>query len=127
MYSKFLVNKEVTITIIFGQYDEATKTKIILIMNYAVDRQTGRLTKFPNRLHTICFDSNNSSLSYAPYKQVVAVKSLNNYSNNKPYDPHSFKEEVKIKYNAVKVITGKFSNGTAAMMVLLAAVVPVNN
>ena len=52
------------------------------------------------------------------------MKTLNNYSNNKPHDPHGFKEEVKIKYFAVKVITGKFPNGTAVMMILFAAVAP---
>ena len=41
---------------------------------------------------------------------------MNNYSNNKPHDPHGFKEEVKIKYDVVKVIAG---NGTAAMIELL--------
>ena len=50
---------------------------------------------------------------------------MNNYSNNKPHDPHGFKEEVKIKYDAVKAITGKFPNGTAAMTALLAAAPPV--
>ena len=29
------------------------------------------------------------------------------------------KEEVKIKYDSVKAITGKFPNGTATMMTLL--------
>ena len=52
------------------------------------------------------------------------MKQLNNNSNNKPNDPHGFKEEVKIKYNAVKEITRKFPNGTAAMMTLFAAVAP---
>ena len=49
---------------------------------------------------------------------------MNNYSNNKPHDPHGFKKEVKIKHNAVKAITGKFPNKTAAMMALLAAAAP---
>ena len=44
---------------------------------------------------------------------------MNNYSNSKPHDPHDFKEEVKIKYNAVKTIAGRFPNGTATMMALL--------
>ena len=48
---------------------------------------------------------------------------MNNYSNNKAHDPHGSKEEVKIKYDAVKAITGKFPNGTAAMMALLGAAV----
>ena len=70
------------------------------------------------------FGSNNNGLSYTPYKQVIAVKSLNNFSNNKPHDPRGFKEEVKIKYNTVKEITRNFPNGTAVMMVLLAAAAP---
>ena len=69
----------------------------------------------------IIFGDDDGDLSYTPYKQVVTVKLLNNFSNNKLHDPHGFKEEVKIKYNSVKAITGKFPNGTAAMMVLLAA------
>ena len=119
-YSKFLADKEALITIIFGQCDKATKTKISLGTNYAADRQAGKLIAFLNQLRTICFSSDNAGLSYAPYKQGVAVKLLNNYSNNKPHDPHSFKEEVKIKYN----ITGKFPNVTAVMMALLAAAAP---
>ena len=48
---------------------------------------------------------------------------MNNYSNNKPHDPHGFKEEVKIKYDAVKAIAGKFPNRTAAMLAVLGATV----
>ena len=59
-----------------------------------------------------------------PYKQVIAVKLMNNYSNNKPHDPHGFKEEVKIKYDVVKTVAGRFLNETAAMMELLGAAVP---
>ena len=47
------------------------------------------------------------------------MRSINNYSNNKPHDPHGFKEDIEIKCDAVKAITGKFPNGTAAMMALL--------
>ena len=65
------------------------------------------------------FGSNNGGLSYAPYKKVVAVKLLNNYSNNKPHDPHSFKEEIKIKYNTIKAVAKKFPNRIAAITVLL--------
>ena len=46
---------------------------------------------------------------------------MNNYSNNKPHDPHGFKEEVKIKYNTVKAVARRFPNGTAAMMEFLKA------
>ena len=51
----------------------------------------------------------------------MAVKSLNNFSNAKPNDPHGFKEELKIKYDAVLAVVGKFPNGTGAMLELLKA------
>ena len=52
---------------------------------------------------------------------------MNNYSNNKPHDPHGFKEEVKIKYDAAKAVVKKFPNGTGAMMELLGvAVLPID-
>ena len=52
---------------------------------------------------------------------VVAVKSLNNFTNAKPNDPHRFKEELKIKYDTVLAVVGKFPNGTGPMLELLKA------
>ena len=121
---KFVANKKALITIIFRQYDKATKTKIALGTNYEADCQAGRLINFLNQLHTVCFGSDDGCLSYRPYKQVVAVNLMNNYNNNKPHDPHGFKEEVKTKYDAVKVIAGRFPNETATMMALLEQNVP---
>ena len=43
---------------------------------------------------------------------VIAVKSLHNFSNSNPNDPHALKEELKIKFGAVSTITGIFSSGT---------------
>ena len=51
----------------------------------------------------------------------MVVKLFDNFSNRKPHDNHGFKKEVKIKYNSVKAIAEKFSNGTVTMMILLAA------
>ena len=47
-YSKFLADKKALITIILGQCDEATNTKIALERTYAADRQAGRLIEFLN-------------------------------------------------------------------------------
>ena len=118
-YAKFLAEKKALITILFGQCDEATKTKIALGATYAVYGQTGRLVEFLKRHRTDCFGSDYGGLPYMPYKQVVAVKLMNNYNNNEPNDPHGFKEQVKTKYEANKGIAGKFPNGTAALMELL--------
>ena len=49
----------------------------------------------------------------------MAVKSLNNFTNAKPNDPHGFKEELKIKYDAILAVVGKFPNGTGPMLELL--------
>ena len=57
----------------------------------------------------------------------MVVKSLNNFSNAKPNDPHGFKEELKIKHDAVLAIVGKFLNGSGPMHELFAAEVPVLN
>ena len=50
---------------------------------------------------------------------VTIIKSLNTYTNNDPNDPHGFKEQVKIKFEATKAIVGKFLNGIAALTHLL--------
>ena len=57
----------------------------------------------------------------------MAVKSLNNFSNSKPHDTHGFKEEVKIKFDSVKAIFGRFPNGTVTTMISLAVeTVPID-
>ena len=43
----------------------------------------------------------------------------NRWINAKPNDPHGFKEELKIKYDAVLAVVGKFPNGTGPMLELL--------
>ena len=49
---------------------------------------------------------------------------MNNYTNNEPYDPHGFKEQIKIKYEDTKAIAGKFPNGTATLMEVLSKAQP---
>ena len=111
-------------TIIYRQCNEATKTEIALRATYDVDCQDGILIKFLKQVRTVCFGSDNGELLFGPYKSVVAVKSMNNYSNNKPNNPHGFKEEVNVKYDAVKAVVEKFPNGIGAMIELLGTAVP---
>ena len=110
--------------IITGQCNEATKTKIAIGVAYTADRKAGRLIEFLKQLRIVCFGNDDGGLSYAPNKQVVAVKLLDNFSNNKPHDLHGLKEEIKIKYDSVKVVAGKSQNGTATMMTLLISTAP---
>ena len=49
---------------------------------------------------------------------------MNNYTNNEPYDPHGFKEQVKIKFEPTKAIAGRFPNRTTALMELLSKAQP---
>ena len=76
---------------------------------------------------TVCFSGDDGVLSYGPYKQVVAIKSLDTYTNNDPNDPHSFKEQVKIKFEATNAIVERFPNGTAALTHLLRKAEPALN
>ena len=47
-YAKFLADKKALTTLIFGQCNEATKTKIALGTTYTVDRKEGNLINFIN-------------------------------------------------------------------------------
>ena len=49
---------------------------------------------------------------------------MDNYTNSEPYNPCGFKEQIKIKYEATKTITGKFLKGTAVLMELLSKAQP---
>ena len=111
-------------TIIHRQCNKETKTKIALGTNYNADFQAGNLIEFPKQVHNTCFGSKDGGLSFIPYKQVVAAKLMNNYSNNKLHDSHGFKEGVKIKYDALKAVTRRFPKGTAAKSESLGVAIP---
>ena len=123
-YTKFLADKKSSITILVGQCDTATKTKISSGANYTEDHNAGRLLAFIERMRSICFGGDSGGLSYGPNIRVVAIKSLNTYTNNNPNDPHGFKEQVKIKFEATKAIVGRFSNGITALTHLLSKAEP---
>ena len=82
VYAKFLADKKALITILFGQYDEPTKTKIALGAICAADRQAGRFSAFIKQMRTVCFGGDEGGLLYRPYKQIVAIKLLNIYIIN---------------------------------------------
>ena len=111
-------------TIIYGQCNDATRTEIALGVNYKVICADAELIRFLAIVRTVCYGSANGGLLFKPYKNVVVVKPLNNFINAKPNDPHRFKEELKIKYNAVLAVVGKFLNGTGPMLALLAVETP---
>ena len=61
-YSKFLQDKNSSITILYGQCNEATQTEIALRDNYAEDRNEGRLLVFIDQLRAISYGGNNSCI-----------------------------------------------------------------
>ena len=52
-YTKFLADKKALITILSGQCDEATRTKIALGATYTADHQAGRLIAFIKQMCTV--------------------------------------------------------------------------
>ena len=75
-WAKLTANKKSLITTTFGQYDDATRTKIALGTNYKADYDDGNLINFLKRLRTVCYKSDDGGLSCKPSKIVVVVKSL---------------------------------------------------
>ena len=110
-WDKYIAKKKSVIILIYGQCDNATLTELALGTTYEVDYY---------RLKVVCYESDDSSLSYKPYKVVVAVKLVHNFTNPRADDPHVFREEVKVKYNTTAII-GKFPNRTAFLKQLLVA------
>ena len=93
-WSKLTADKKSLMTIIFRKCKDATRTEIALGANYNTDCENGELINFLTRLQILFYGSDNRGLSFKPYKNVVVVKSLKNFSNSKPNDPHGFKEEL---------------------------------
>ena len=126
-WSKLTADKKSLMNIIYGQCNNATRTEITLGTNYETICEDGELMNFLTILRTVCYGSDNLGFSFKPYKNVVVVNSLKNFSNAKPNNPHGFKEELKIKYDAVLAAVGKCLNGTGPMLELLTAEVPPLN
>ena len=79
-WSKLNSDKKSLMTIIYGWYDDATRTKIALGTNYKTVCADGELINFLTISQTVCYGSGDKGLSFKPYKNVMVVKSLNNFS-----------------------------------------------
>ena len=96
-WSNLAANKTSLMTVIYGQCNNVARTKITLQETYEADCQAANIINFLKRLCTVCYKSDDGGLFFKRYKQVISVKLLNNFSNNKLNNPHGFKEEIKIK------------------------------
>ena len=65
---KLTANKKSLMTIIYGQCDDATRTKITLGVTYKVDHQAKNIINFLEQVHTVCFGRDNGGLSFKQYK-----------------------------------------------------------
>ena len=106
--AKLTSDKKSLITIIFGQCDDTTRTNIALCTTYKVDRDDEILVNLLTRLRTVCYKSNDGGISYKPYKMAVAVKSLHNFSNSKPNDPHCSKKNSRSNSVPYWLLSGSF-------------------
>ena len=79
----------------------------------------GNLVSVIKMLNKIAYGTDDGGMSFCPYKSTIAVKSLNNFSNAKPSDPHHFKEELKTKFQATLAIANRFPIGTVYMEEML--------
>ena len=113
--------------IFFEQCNDATTTKVFLGTTYKTDCHDGNIISFLVKLRTVFYGNDNGGLSFKPYKNIVSVKSLNNFSKAKSNDPHGLKKELKIKYDAILAVVGKFSNRTGPMMELLKVETPARS
>ena len=63
-------------TIIFEQYDDATRTKIALDRSYEADHEAGKLIKLLLRVHKVYNGSNNGGLLFGAYVAEIAKHNL---------------------------------------------------
>ena len=75
---------------------------------------------FLNQIQVIYYKNDDCGLSYTPYKGVVTIKSLYNFTNPRPEDPYGYKKELNVKYSARTAIAVKFPNATGFLEYLLA-------
>ena len=60
-------------TLVSGQCDNATLTKLALRTTYEVNLNKEIIINFLNRIKVVCYKCNDGSLSYKRYNKVVVV------------------------------------------------------
>lgn len=118
-WEKCQEDKKSLITIICGQLDDGTLNELEISEGYDKAVEKGDLVAILKMLNKIAYGTNDGGMSFMPYKSTLALKSLLNFSNEKPSDPHTFKEELKTKFQATLAITNRFPNGTVYMEEML--------
>ena len=112
-------HKKLVIDMIWGQLDDDTQAQMELVASYAKARKDGDIVAFLKLLRDICNGSDDGGLSYSPFKVIVALKGLCNYTNSDVRNPHVYKKELRTKYHATKAICGSFPFGTKILLYVL--------
>jgi len=118
-WNKCQEDKKLVMAMIWGQLDDDTQAQMILVASYAQARKDGDIVTFLESLRDICNGSDDGGLSYQPFKAVVAMKGVCNFTNPDVSNPHLYKKELKIKYDAMKAICGKFPFGTETLVFVM--------
>jgi len=118
-WNKCQEDKKLVIAMIWGQLDDDTQAQMILVASYAQARKDGDIVTFLELLRDICNGSDDGGLSYQPFKVIVAIKGVCNFTNPDVSNPHLYKKELKIKYDAMKAICGKFPFGTETLVFVM--------
>ena len=118
-WNKCQEDKKLVLAMIWGQLDDDTQAQMILVASYAQARKDGDIVTFLESLRDICNGSDDGGLSYQPFKAVVAIKGVCNFTNPDVSNPHLYKKELRIKYEAMKAICGNFPFGTETLVFVM--------
>ena len=89
-WNKCQEDKKLVLAMIWGQLDDDTQAQMILVASYAQARKDGDIVTFLESLRDICNGSDDGGLSYQPFKVVVAIKAVCNFTNPDVSNPHLY-------------------------------------
>ena len=115
-WNKCQEDKKLVIAMIWGQLDDDTQAQMILVASYAQARKDGDIVTFLKLLRDICNGSDDGGLSYQPFKAIVAIKGVCNFTNSDVSNPHVYKKELRTKYEAMKAVAGRLPFGTETLV-----------
>ena len=115
-WNKCQEDKKLVIAMIWGQLDDDTQAQMILVASYAQARKDGDIVTFLQSLRDICNGSDDGGLSYQPFKAIVAIKGVCNFTNPDVSNPHVYKKELRTKYEAMKAVAGRLPFGTETLV-----------
>lgn len=114
-------HKQAIVTVVRSQLDEGRRNELDLYKGYkeTMAEKNKDVITILDMLGAICHENDDDGLSFAPYKNTVALWNIRNYVNPKVEDPCYYKDEIKTKFQATLALSGRFPNGTVYMEEML--------